>query len=1315
MPFLKQLTFKWLKRFWAFIAVKLLIIAVLVTAIRIIIVGANDYKGQAAAWLVAEYNINISVENISAGIDFDGLVLTFNGIDFIDSQVLPFELKLDYLFLHLDFVNSIREQRLVFNRVSLKGANLRIKPQYNSNHSAPQSELTLDSLKSIFLSRLSSFSIESSTLTFTDHLYNKKTIYIQDLSWLNRGDRHQGVGKATLSNTVENNTLEFVVDINGDAEGSNDQLLGALYVNANNLNTVEYLRPQINPLADLKTATVSFEMWSQFDFNGPKNIQLQWDKSQIVWSMLGKYNNFQINDGFLQFTYQDKQWLFDSYDLSIRCNYIPCNDVELSGIGKLDQFAKFDLNGINLNSVMPFYLLFSSSTEAQIAKIEQFEIDGDLKQIGLVIDQPGEFSLSAEIEAFNNQAIGALPGIRDADISLLTNQKSGQAHIKLAPQNINFDGQFSRAMPIKSGDIALSWTNNEKGFELVSEKSVLITDDLETLTQFSLLFPGENAVNKSPFLSLYSYASLNDAEKAQYYFPKLAMGDDVFEYLQPTLKKGSVTGAKIVWYGAFSDYPYENGNGIFQAWVPVKNAQYDFYGEWEGLTDLNLDLLFENDYLLMTGKNAQLGKMNVAQLTGKIDHLNPEGVLTINADIEEDATLISDYLIASPLKDSVGEALQAIHVKNRLSGYLELIIPFESEAETKSMGSVNVLGNDIDIELASDLLLPLKNVQGQFNFINGDLEGQHFSGQLFDQSVDFSFSSKQLELQYKLNGELSGIWDIASVSRYQKNPLWLEFLSDKLEWQGDFEFSHSFAGGYQFLVELESELQGLSVRLPAPYNKNALQSWPAKIEVAGDQFSTKWDARIENKVTLLGEYNYQKATKIIPYLYLGLGEDQGLAIDYSKQVIRINEDKIDFTPWIIKWQALTAQYQGEKSTSNEQLPLLAIDKIEVEIKHALLFGQPMVKLNGQAEVTDKLWSINLLADNLDAKIEYRQGIPDRFDIDIKTLNLPLFEMQSAQAVFSKEDTLLPIMSTNLQQDYAEVFLNCEQCIVQDMQLSPLNLHVFPSESSYSIDYLTLGGEEGYTRISGVWDQQRTNIIIEGKGNNENSIVSRLGYTNPIVYEKSELSGALNWIGAPWQLNVESLNGNISATASDGNITEVDDKGARILSFLSLDGIRRSLNLEFSNVFSKGFGFNEMKMSANITNGIMQNDDYYLEGSAGKITGEGLIDLANRNVNYRFSYSPAVTSSLPVLAAFAINPLTGAAVLMLTKILEPVVDAIIRVDFSVKGSLNDPIVKMENSQQGKIKLQNSEVLEKMGNETSLYFDNQDQTQGQTNEL
>ncbi|WP_028869757.1 YhdP family protein [Psychromonas arctica] len=1343
---MKHVTFKWLKRLWVLLAAKLIIIAVLLTIARFAINGVDDYKEQLVEWVAAKQNINVNAEKVSAGIDFSGLVLTLKDVTLIDTQVLPFELKIEHLFLHFDFIDSLTKQKLIFNDISLKGANLSLKstkmqnlavatnPQQltsqaiatqsvasasvssqaiasqsvltKSEQDQAQSELTLDALKNIFLLHLSSFSITDSQINFIDHLNNKKTILIQDLSWVNDDKRHQGVGKASLPNTIGENTLQFVIDITGEAEGANEQLIGRFYAQAENLNATEYLQPQVNPLAELKKAIVSFELWSDFDFNGPKSMQLQWGNSEIAWSMLNQSHDWQINDGLLQFTDQDKHWLFDSYDLNITHNYIPLNNANFSGAGIDNEFGEFDLSGVNVNSIVPFALLFSTLPEANIEQILALELGGDVNKVGLLVDQSGEYSISANVDAFNNQAVGAFPGISDANISLLSNQRTGRASIKLGPQSILFDKQFSRSMPLQKGQFELRWENQQDGFKLVSDKSILVTDELDSSSQFTLFFPNDSELS-SPFLSLFTYASLSDVEKAQYYLPMLAMGQDVFDYLQPTLKKGSVTGAKIVWHGPLTDYPYKDNDGVFQAFVPVKNGQYNFYTGWEGLSDLDLDLLFENDSLFMSSDKAKLGDIRVDSLSAVIDHLSPDGVLTINAKVAETSSSIADYLIGSPLKDSVGKVVQMIRIGGQVTGGLTLEIPLDSSnAETVAKGKLDLVDNDIDIELTSDVILPFKKVNGSFSFVNGDLTANDLTATLFEQPVNLSFASKESPEQYRLTADLSGLWNVAKLSRYEKQLAPLQAIGN-LDWQGQLDFTQGSNQDYQFSVNLSSQLQGVKIGLPAPFNKNSLQAWPTSINVSGNQRSTQWDARINNKLKSVGEILHpensnKERVAVLKYLYLGLGSGQAIGIDKRKQIVRITGDKINLTPWaeiVNEWvftQKNTAATDiSATASNNKSTSLFNINEFYLDIRHAELFEQPLVNLDSQAIYRDDFWAIKLKADNLLTDIEYRQGIPDRYDISIKKMNFQLLNVDAIQELFSKEEgPSLPQLSNNLREDYPEVFLECVQCDYKKMQLSPLKAHVYPSKLGLNIDYLNLGEKDQATNISGVWDQRRTNIIVDSKGSSDNSIVDRLGYSSPMVYEQASLNGALNWVGAPWHFNLDSLNGQLSVKAENGQITEVDDKGARLLSFLSLDGIRRSLNLEFGNIFSKGLGFDDMSLSANISNGILKNDDYFLNGSAGKISGEGLIDLPNLNVNYRFSYSPAVTSSLPVLAAFAINPLTGAAVLMMTKILEPVVDSIIRVDFSVKGALDNPDVKIEDRQRGVVKLQNSEVLEEI---------------------
>jgi uncharacterized protein YhdP len=186
--------------------------------------------------------------------------------------------------------------------------------------------------------------------------------------------------------------------------------------------------------------------------------------------------------------------------------------------------------------------------------------------------------------------------------------------VALAKQELSFAGQFSKELTIESAQLNLQWLQMPAGFKLFTEQSIVNTPDLNTTTEFSLFFPEQNGQQQSPFLSLYSYADLHDARQAQYYFPIKALGPKVFDYLQPTLKQGQVKGAKILWYGPLNEYPYQHNNGTFQAWVPLREAQYDFYGDWQGLTNLDLDLFFENDGLTMNAHRASLGEVELKTL-----------------------------------------------------------------------------------------------------------------------------------------------------------------------------------------------------------------------------------------------------------------------------------------------------------------------------------------------------------------------------------------------------------------------------------------------------------------------------------------------------------------------------------------------------------------------------------------------------------------------------------------------------------------------------------------------------------------------------
>jgi len=1272
------------------IAIKLFIIATCLTLLRILLVGIADYKEDLTTWLASEYNINLSVENVSAGIDFSGLILTLNDIELTDSADLPFQVKLDYLFLHLDFWNSVKQQNLSFTRVSLQGVDLTLKKSQPERTKSAQSLLTLDALQRIFLDQFEKFSVKDCYLHFTDHLGNDKTIYIEKLHWLNTSNYHQGVGSAFLANGLRDNSLEFVVNLSGERANPDNPLKGMLYAEADNLNITDYLTDRVNPNAQVNDAVLGLQLWAQFSLTKLDQVQIALNDSKLAWTQSDKHYNWQFSHGLLQFSNSEQGWLFDSYDLDIKRNHEKVNGLVFSGSGTSSS-ASFRFTALNLKDLLPFYLLKSELTPAQLALLHPFELDAHIDRFAVNKTDADKVQFSASLSAFRNRPKDAVPGLSDANIELSGTADQGEMNIVLPKQNIYFDGQFSRAMPVESGVFDLHWLATPSGFKLFSEQSVLTTAELETNTRFSLFFPNKQAKSQSPFLSLDSYVSLNDASKAHYYFPIKAMGDKVFNYLEPALTAGTVNGAQILWYGAFDQYPYPNNEGIFQAWVPLRDAQYDFYEQWQGLTGLDLNLLFENDGLTMESLQATLGEVKLQKLNAKIDHLGPEGILTINADISENAQKISRYLKTSPLQGSVGNALQLINIDNKLSGQLELTIPFDdAQQKVQVVGEVTLPGNNIDIELADDIVLAFKSVRGKFAFIDANLLAKNINARLFDQNIQFSFDTIAKKHTYQIDVDMAGSWPLEPLKDSLPVLAPLQ-LSGLLDWTGELDFSYSYAGGYQYTLALNSATQGIISQLPAPFDKNALQSWPSDIVVTGNQRSSTLALNIKDKLNFIGELNYQDNTQTIPYFTLNVGAGALATADTSKHVIKVNLDQLNMSDWYLQWDKLRQQ-QGMTERLNYQA--LELDEITVDIRHATLFKQPFTALKVSAVHDKQKWSANIDADNLQANLEYRFGVPVRLDVDIQKLNFKTMDMTTLnfqQVAVSAND--LP-EDRDFLTDYPEIFAKCVTCIYGDFDFSPLELHLYPTKNRVAIDYIKVGSDNEFTNISGGWNNRRTTVIIDSLADENNSLIKRLGFVSPVVHKNAEFSGAFNWQGAPWKFNYGSLNGDFSAVLNNGSITEVSDKGARLLSLFSLDGIRRSLNLEFGNVFAKGFNFDDITFTGQITDGIIKNDNFYLDGSAGKIEGSGLIDLPNNDSNYKFSYSPAVTSSLPVLTAFAINPLTGAAVLLLAKILEPVVETVIRVDFSVKGALNDPDIKLINRQSGQVKLQNSEVLEKI---------------------
>ncbi|MBA6293390.1 TIGR02099 family protein [Colwellia sp. MB3u-70] len=186
-------------------------------------------------------------------------------------------------------------------------------------------------------------------------------------------------------------------------------------------------------------------------------------------------------------------------------------------------------------------------------------------------------------------------------------------------------------------------------------------------------------------------------------------------------------------------------------------------------------------------------------------------------------------------------------------------------------------------------------------------------------------------------------------------------------------------------------------------------------------------------------------------------------------------------------------------------------------------------------------------------------------------------------------------------------------------------------------------------------------------------IAQLGYVSIIKDSGVEMKYELDWQGGPHDFATASLNGELSTTFDDGYLADVDDKGVRILSLLSLQSLVRKLSFDFRDIFSDGMFYSELKGSFMVKDGVAYTDNVQMSGTAGDLTIVGNTNLNNGDLDYRMSYKPNLTSSLPVLAWIAtLNPVTFLAGMALDEVITSTVIA--EINFEVTGNLDDPQFK-----------------------------------------
>lgn len=1224
-----------LKKLWTLAALLLVFVAVAMSVLRYSLPYLDKQKHSVEQFLSEQYGVELAIGEMSAGWSGIGPTLILVDVELKQSAKSPIALNIETTQVELDFWGSLVAQQIQSTQFDLSGLNLTV--DLNQIRSADSDFPIVEALERLFLEQLQRFAVTDSTIRVISEA-DEQLIQVQQLSWINRDRRHQGVGQLRVVE-LANNSASFTLDLFGDT----DNLNGTFYAKAEELDLSPWLNQLVKTENQLKESRGNFTFWAGIEKSKVTGAQVELGDSVFAWETADEVVSMSVLGGNFRGVPDPSGWTFNLENFALQTADQSLISSWAGHINRKGHLRFNNTSNLDVKTLLPMLPVLVDSKTTQF--IERLSPTAIVEEVQIGIDDSVTAFMRFSDLGWNQ--VDNIPGMKGIVGEINLHDKAGQINLFAHNGIVEIDNMLDSNIPFERFSID-AFIDQHRGWTLTVPE-IRFESELVSLEQ-ALSYHADTDV-----LIVKGGFKPTEMDAVKKLLPAELMGQETRDYLVGALQSGKVQSAQLLWYGSPSDFPYAENQGVFQAAVAVADATLLFDDAWPALTDLDIDLLFENESLTMVSNAGRLQDVHLKDLTAVIPELTAGAVLTIDAMGSAIGKDVTALMLASNLADSVGKALtDGVQVNGQLDASLNLHIPLTGE-NVLATGDIKLANNFVRVP-SIDLLF--ENASGNVNFVNDKVTFSNVKADLLGQQVSLSFAGADGgQDNYTADIVVNGDWQVAPLLNTYHSSL-SSYVSGSSDWQADVTLDLR-EEEYHYTANIESKLGQIGSKLPAPFNKVTEQNLPLKITSEGNNTASNINLLLGEKVAFSGILPHKELKFSRAHLSVGNSELVSMGLGFS---ISANLPELDFAEW---YQALTALLEGMPESDN---PILGEpQRIYVDAQTMLVAGQKIDKLQLIAKHSNDDWQLEFNAEQMRAKVMmYYDWLERGIDIEADFIDLAEWEGEEKE--------------TNMQPNLANlppVTFLCKQCRFNGKDLGQIDIKLSRAADGMKIDRLQMINSNGKLDATGDWlltDQtSSTQLIGEFRSADFGAFLKGFEVNSGIKDSKANFKFDLDWQKAPYEFNFESLNGEVDWGLTDGYLTEVSDKGSRIFSFLSLQSLVRKLSLDFRDVFSKGFFYDKMKGSFQIASGTAYTKDTVIDGAAGEMTIAGSTDLNSKILDYRIGFTPNVTSSLPLLVYWMVNPATAIAALAIDQVLTEA-KVISNVQYSLTGSFDEPVLQ-----------------------------------------
>lgn len=861
------------------------------------------------------------------------------------------------------------------------------------------------------------------------------------------------------------------------------------------------------------------------------------------------------------------------------------------------------------------------------------------------LPEPKKYSARGRFEDLAVNRYGALPGLKGISGNLEASEKGGVLQMTSRAMKFEMPNLFKAPLEFDTVTGQANWNRADTGFSLKLTNIAYANADLAGNLQGTY-----QGVRGQPGIADFTgNLTRAEARRVVHYLPVPAARSGR-DWLEAAFLAGTSDDVKFRLKGDLREFPFESEKkGTFLVTAKVSGGALHYGDGWPNIDRIEGDLAFRGKRMEVLAKQGFVQNARLANVRAEIPDLDGTRVLTITGEADGQTPDFLKFIASSPVSGYIDHFTDGMQGEGAGKLNLRLEMPLRTLDRTRVAGSYQMTGNRLLVDAS---VPPLEQVTGRLEFTETGVSvpaanAVFFGGPLTVTGNTLRDGTIRMALQGRVNPD---------AVRRAGGPPWLTHVRGATDWNGSITVRKKTVD-----MVVESTLQGLASALPAPLGKTAAESVPVRIERrfisnerdqlavnVGDIVSARLSRHSEGKRTVIdaGTVRLGGGSAAEP-------EDGRSGVFVSGDIKSLNADG---------WMKLGGPDAGGVSYN-----IAGIDvRIgELDIRDRKFGDVAVVSSSAGAETTRYKLSGRDIEGTVDWTSPGRGKVLAR--LQKFTLPAPLAQTSAAPAVRdAAPDTRLPALD-----------IVVESFQYGEKPLGKLELRATQQERDWRIEQLRVTNPDGVLSVDGVWQSwlssPRTQLNVHWGVLDIGKTLARLGYPDGVRRGIAEIGGTVSWNGSPQQIDYASLSGKLVLRAVKGQFVKMEPGIGKLLGILSLQSLPRRLTLDFRDVFSDGFAFDEILGEIKIDQGIAASDKFFISGPSAGILMSGTVNLNRETQNLQVKVNPRVSDGVSIATAALGGPIAALAAFVAQKLFKDPLDELISFRYAVTGGWADPVV------------------------------------------